>query len=104
LATRSRDEGDARRVRLRLTAAGQGRASEILTAREAAVAGFLNRLPAADQRALVDAISRIYAVRRPGHVEAEHICRLCDLAACPQRTCPVDRAVRLAAETLGAET
>ncbi len=89
LATRTRHDGDARRVHLRLTDAGRARAREILDARLSAVGAFLDGLSAADRAALVALVGRIYAGRAVDAAAAEHICRLCDLRACPERSCPV---------------
>jgi MarR family transcriptional regulator, negative regulator of the multidrug operon emrRAB len=93
LARRTRHGDDARRVELRLTPAGERRAAEIAAARLAAAGDFLAALDAADRQALVEVIGRIYARRAPAYPEAERICRLCDLEACPERSCPVTKAI-----------
>jgi DNA-binding MarR family transcriptional regulator len=93
LANRSPHGQDARRVELRLTPAGEELAAEITAARLAAAGRFLAGLDAADQRSLVDVISRIYAGRSPDYSAAERICRLCDLHVCPERSCPVSCAI-----------
>jgi DNA-binding MarR family transcriptional regulator len=93
LATRTRHEGDGRRVHLRLTDAGQARAREILDARLGAVGEFLDRVTPGDREALVSLVGRLYTAAAPDAAAAERICRLCDLRACPERSCPVGRAV-----------
>lgn len=92
LVTRTRHETDARRVQLRLTEAGRRRAGEIATARLAAAGAFLDPLSTADRRELFALIGRIYAKRAPSMLEAEQICRLCNVTACPERSCPIDAA------------
>lgn len=93
LVTRAQHGADGRRVELRLSAAGDARASEIATARLAAAGRFLSGLDPADRQALVDVVGRIYARRAPVYSEAERVCRLCDLRACPERTCPINQAI-----------
>jgi DNA-binding MarR family transcriptional regulator len=93
LATRFRHGADGRRVELRLTAEGDVRAAAIAETRLAAAGTFLAGLDAADRDLLVDVISRVYRSRGLAHAEAERVCRLCDLRACPERRCPVTAAV-----------
>ena len=93
LATRSANGNDARRVEVRLTAAGEARAAEIAEARLAAAGRFLAAVDASDRQTLVDVITRIYAGRSPDYAETERLCRLCDLRACPQRSCPITQAI-----------
>jgi DNA-binding MarR family transcriptional regulator len=93
LVTRTRHGEDGRRVELRLSPPGEARAGEIDAARLAAADRFLAGLAASDRQALVDLIGRIYARRAPTYSEAERVCRLCDLRACPERTCPVNQAI-----------
>jgi MarR family transcriptional regulator, negative regulator of the multidrug operon emrRAB len=93
LATRSTNGNDARRVEVRLTPAGEARAAEIAEARLAAAGRFLAGVDARDRRTLVDVITRIYARRSPDYAETERVCRLCDLRACPQRSCPITQAI-----------
>jgi DNA-binding MarR family transcriptional regulator len=93
LLTRTRHGEDGRRVELRLSSAGAARAGEIAAARLAAAGRFLTGLEPADRQALVDVIGHIYARRAPDHSEAERVCRLCDLRACPERTCPITQAI-----------
>jgi MarR family transcriptional regulator, negative regulator of the multidrug operon emrRAB len=93
LVTRTRHGEDGRRVELRLTTAGEARAAEIVAARLAAAGRFLSGLDPADRQELVDVIGRIYARRAPDHAEAERVCRLCDLRACPERSCPITQAI-----------
>jgi MarR family transcriptional regulator, negative regulator of the multidrug operon emrRAB len=93
LVTRSPHGNDRRRVELRLTAEGKARAADIGAARLAAAGRFLTGLDPADQQFLVDVINRIYAGRSPDFAESERVCRLCDVRACPERTCPITQAV-----------
>jgi MarR family transcriptional regulator, negative regulator of the multidrug operon emrRAB len=93
LATRSEDAEDRRRVRVRLTAKGRARADELLRARHDAIAGFISRLQARDQRALADLLVKLFAVDPIRRDEAERVCRLCDVDACATRPCPVEAAV-----------
>ena len=89
LAARTPHGHDGRRVSLDLTVTGRSRADDILAARAAAVDGFLAGLSTDQQRQLVDLIATGYRSRPPEPAEAEHICRLCDVDACPAGRCPV---------------
>jgi MarR family transcriptional regulator, negative regulator of the multidrug operon emrRAB len=89
LAARTPHGHDGRRVSLTLTGTGRSRADDILAARSAAVEGFLDGLSGAQQRQLVELIAAGYRSRQADPAEAEHICRLCDVGACPAERCPV---------------
>ena len=89
LAARTPHGHDGRRVSLALTGTGRSRADDILAARAGAVDGFLAGLSADQQRQLGELVAAGYRSRQPGPAEAEHICRLCDVEACPAGRCPV---------------
>src|SRR5262252_4481379 len=70
---------DQRCVAVFLTAKGAEAASRVLASREQALTGALKKV-----------LARITSDR----AHADLICRLCDLAACPQSACPVELAAR----------
>lgn len=79
---------DGRSVALHLTASGEAAVHAMLQAREqvlaAALAGFSDVQQAQLTVLLEQALSNL--ARSPQH--ADHICRLCDEAACPLAGCP----------------
>ena len=80
---------DRRFVALHLTKAGRVEARGIVEARCLALGEFVNAL-SPEQRAQLDGIAEtlLRALTRSA-VEAGHICRLCDVFACPEDRCPV---------------
>jgi DNA-binding MarR family transcriptional regulator len=94
LASRTPDGQDGRRVSIRLTAAGKARALMILRRRDDVVEEFLTGLSQAQRQQLAGLIARSYAGRRGlTRGDAEHVCRLCDIKACPSYRCPVEAAI-----------
>ena len=47
-----------------------------------------------ERKALTGALEKVLAQITSDRAHADLICRLCDLAACPQSVCPVERAAR----------
>jgi MarR family transcriptional regulator, negative regulator of the multidrug operon emrRAB len=84
---------DARTVAVRLTPAGR----KLLTKQRNARGGPLEHLvsmfdPA--ERSSIDTLLETLLTALTGDVhQAEHLCRLCDEASCPQNICPVTLAI-----------
>lgn len=85
---------DARSVRLSLTAAGRRRAQRVLDVRRAATTIALDSLSAAERHTLEGLLGKMLGAVTDGRADAEIICRLCDLGACPESICPVECAAR----------
>ncbi|HSB53144.1 MAG TPA: MarR family transcriptional regulator [Gemmatimonadales bacterium] len=85
---------DARSVAVELTASGRRQAQAVLRARETALGPALESLSAAERGQLLRLTEKLLAslTRNPQH--ADTICRLCDLGACPEDSCPVECAAR----------
>ncbi len=84
---------DGRTAALHLTAAGRRRAREVLDARRTALAEALALLSVAEQGQLARLTEKLLGGLTRDRLHSDHICRLCDLAVCPEDTCPVDCAV-----------
>lgn len=82
--------GDARTVALHLTAAGRRLARAVLEARRSALAPALALLTPRERTEFSRMTGKILAGLTRDRSHSDHICRLCDLAACPDATCPVD--------------
>jgi DNA-binding MarR family transcriptional regulator len=80
---------DQRSVSLHLTASGTAAVEAILAERRRVLAQALAGLTAAERRALAPLIEKLLAAVSAGRGAADHICRLCDDAACPLPQCPV---------------
>jgi MarR family transcriptional repressor of emrRAB len=55
--------------------------------------GLMERLTAEDRREFTRLLETILPLLTPDRETSDHICRLCQLAACPQDRCPVELAV-----------
>lgn len=95
LATR-RPGRDRRSVEVRLTRTGRARAEAVLSARRAVLDDALAGLTAAERGRLEKLLEKVLCGFTGDRVEAELICRLCDLGACPLTACPVEQAVDVA--------
>jgi DNA-binding MarR family transcriptional regulator len=93
LATRTEDARDGRRVRIRLTRRGQTLARAILRARQEAIETMGSSLSSQEQSVLATLLTKMLAGTTPDRDDAERLCRLCDLDACPNARCPVEAAV-----------
>lgn len=80
---------DGRTSALHLTAAGRRQAREVLEARRAALAPALALLTTAEQGQLARLTEKLLAGLTRDRRHSDHICRLCDLAVCPDASCPV---------------
>jgi MarR family transcriptional repressor of emrRAB len=83
---------DQRSVAVFLTAKGADAAARVLASRERALSGAVAGLSPGERKALTGALEKVLAQITSGRAHADQICRLCDLAACPQRACPVELA------------
>ncbi len=84
---------DARTAALHLTAAGRRQARAVLGARRAALAPALDLLTPAERTQFGRLTEKMLAGLTRDREHSDHICRLCDLDACPGPTCPVACAV-----------
>ncbi len=84
---------DGRTVALHLTEPGRAMWEEVIERRRAFLATALEAVPTRDLPALERAVSAVLSALTDGAEQAEHICRLCDEANCPQVSCPVALAV-----------
>lgn len=90
----AKNPGDDRRaVVVKLTAQGRREAQRIVAARGGILDGMVARLESAERRELTRLLEKILPMLTPDRESCDHICRLCELAACPQDRCPVELAV-----------
>ena len=89
---------DNRSVAVFLTGKGTEAAARVLGSRGEALAGALSTLQPGERKALTAALEKVLAAITTDRAHADRICRLCDLAMCPDKTCPVE----LAAQTRAA--
>jgi DNA-binding MarR family transcriptional regulator len=80
---------DGRTLAIAVTPAGTERATQVLAARRQVLEAALVALPAGDQEQLVVLLERILHHLTGGTADAGRICRLCEVAICPQNRCPV---------------
>jgi MarR family transcriptional repressor of emrRAB len=85
---------DQRSVAVALTPKGAEAAAQVLAGRELALTDALGELTLGERKALTATLEKVLARLTPDRARADQICRLCDLAACPQRACPVELAAR----------
>jgi DNA-binding MarR family transcriptional regulator len=85
---------DNRSVAVVLTGKGNQAAARVLGSREDALADALSVLAPGERKALTAALEKVLAAITTGRAHADHICRLCDLAVCPEKVCPVELAAR----------
>jgi MarR family transcriptional regulator, negative regulator of the multidrug operon emrRAB len=92
---------DQRSVAVFLTEEGTRAAARVLSSREDALTGALSALSLGERKTFTAILEKVLAGITTDRAHADHICRLCDLAACPERVCPVEQAA-LAESTAGA--
>jgi len=85
---------DQRSVAVVLTPKGAEAAARVLATRERALRDAVGVLTPAERRALIGALEKVLARITTDRAHADQICRLCDLAACPEPACPVELAAR----------
>jgi MarR family transcriptional regulator, negative regulator of the multidrug operon emrRAB len=88
---------DGRTVALHLTAAGRRQAKAVQGARLAVLDNALGLLTAQERSQLLRLNEKLLGGLTRDRDHSDHICRLCDLAACPGSSCPVECAVEGAA-------
>jgi DNA-binding MarR family transcriptional regulator len=86
---------DRRAVALTLTAAGRRTVKAVLAARERRLQVALANLTAGEQVALTPLLEKLLAGLTTSEAQGDALCRLCDLAACPQSHCPVEERHRM---------
>ncbi len=90
LVERRRSGGRA--VSLALTDAGERRMRGVLAGRRRALEGALGGLSPSDRERLAVLLEKLLSGLTDGFERSERICRLCEVDACPQEVCPVERA------------
>jgi MarR family transcriptional regulator, negative regulator of the multidrug operon emrRAB len=85
---------DNRSVAVVLTGKGNQTAARVLGSREDALTDALSMLGPGERKTLTTALEKVLAAITTDRAHADHICRLCDLAACPEKVCPVELAAR----------
>jgi DNA-binding MarR family transcriptional regulator len=83
---------DQRCVAVFLTAKGGEAAARVLASREQALSDAVRPLTPGERKALTAALEKVLARITSDRAHADLICRLCDMAACPQSACPVELA------------
>jgi MarR family transcriptional regulator, negative regulator of the multidrug operon emrRAB len=85
---------DQRSVAVFLTATGAEAAARVLASREQALRDAVGELTPGERKALTGTMEKVLARITTDRAHADQICRLCDLAACPERVCPVELAAQ----------
>jgi MarR family transcriptional regulator, negative regulator of the multidrug operon emrRAB len=96
-----REGRDRRSVAVFLTQRGTAAAAAVLERRRAVLNDALSALDGEEQRALEATLVKLLGAMTTDPAQAERICRLCDVAACPLRSCPVEQAVDVASREPG---
>jgi len=84
---------DRRAVVVTLTAEGRREARRVVGMRAETLGDLMRALSAEDRRDLTRLLEKMLPALTPDREACDHICRLCELAACPQDRCPVELAV-----------
>lgn len=84
---------DARSVALHLTAQGRRQVKAVLDRRRSALTDALGLLSPGEQGQLQELLEKMLGGMTRDVEHSDHICRLCDEAACPTARCPVNCAV-----------
>jgi DNA-binding MarR family transcriptional regulator len=88
---------DGRTVALHLTASGRRLARAVQEARSGVLNQALDLLTGAERAQLLRLAEKLLGGLTRDLPHSDHICRLCDLAVCPEQSCPVNCAARAAA-------
>jgi MarR family transcriptional regulator, negative regulator of the multidrug operon emrRAB len=92
LVQRRAGSSDQRFIALHLTPRGRGLAKRVLVARRTALRLPLAALTAQERALLEPMLDKMLYAMTPGRERCDHICRLCEISACPQNICPVETA------------
>jgi MarR family transcriptional regulator, negative regulator of the multidrug operon emrRAB len=92
LMERRAGTADQRFIALYLTSRGHSIAVRVLAARRAALRQPLTALTSHEQAMLEKLLDKMLYAMTPDRERCDHICRLCEIAACPQDICPVETA------------
>ena len=92
LVQRRAGSSDQRFIALHLTPRGRGLAKRVLVARRAALRRPLAALTAQERALLEPILAKMLYAMTPDRERCDHICRLCEISACPQNICPVETA------------
>jgi DNA-binding MarR family transcriptional regulator len=85
---------DGRSVAVHLTQEGRRHVRAILNRRRSVMGSALELLAPAEQDQLRHLVEKLLAGMTRDREHSDHICRLCDAAACPLAACPVECAVQ----------
>jgi len=83
---------DHRSISVVLTDQGTAAAAHVLDVRSTVLREALAALDAGERKFMTAVLEKLLAAATTDRAHAEQICRLCDVGACPQRTCPVELA------------
>ena len=83
---------DQRSIAVFLTTKGTEVAAQVLASRQGALTAALGELTPGERKTLTATLEKVLAAITTDRAHADHICRLCDLAACPEKVCPVELA------------
>ena len=92
LMERRAGSADRRFIALYLTQRGRTVAERVITARRGALRQPLAALTSQEQAVLEKLLDKMLYAMTPDRERCDHICRLCEIAACPQDICPVETA------------
>jgi hypothetical protein len=92
LMERRAGSADQRFIALYLTRRGHGIAERVLEARRAALERPLTALTSQEQATFEKLLDKMLYAMTPDRERCDHICRLCEISACPQDICPVETA------------
>lgn len=95
---------DHRSVAVFLTATGAEAAGRVLGSREDALAAALAALGPGERKTFAATLEKVLTAITIDRAHADHMCRLCDMSACPEKACPVELAAQAAASTQPART
>lgn len=92
LMERRAGSSDQRFIALYLTRRGHSITELVLAARRGAIRQPLAALTSQEQAMLEKLLDKMLYAMTPDRERCDHICRLCEIAACPQDICPVETA------------
>ena len=102
LVTKLARPEDPRGKFLRLTCQGEEKMQGILQARQAELHSVFEILDSEEVTRLLALVSKVFAANIGSKKESDRVCRMCDLAECPQERCPAryaDQAVHEPSES-----